>query len=95
MTPRERMNAFTKGQEINHVICVPDMGATMAPFIGVKVSDYYHSAEIMAELEIALFKRLRHDSVGISTSLTGVAEAMGAKVAYPDYNKRIYFKYRL
>ncbi|OZV10419.1 methylcobamide--CoM methyltransferase [Tissierella sp. P1] len=86
MTPRERMNAFAKGQEIDRIICVPDMGATMAPFIGVKVSNYYHSSELMAELEIALFKRLRHDSVGISTSLRGVAEAMGSKVAYPDHN---------
>lgn len=86
MTPRERMDAFAKGQEIDRVICVPDMGATMTPFIGVKTSDYYHSAELMAELEIALFERLRHDSVGISTSLRGVAEAMGAKVAYPDHS---------
>jgi MtaA/CmuA family methyltransferase len=86
MTPRERMDAFSRGEEIDRVICVPDMGVTMAPFIGVKVSEYYHSAELMANLEIALFKRLRHDSVGISTSLRGVAEAMGSKIAYPDYN---------
>jgi MtaA/CmuA family methyltransferase len=86
MTPRERMDAFSRGEEIDRVICVPDMGVTMAPFIGVKVSEYYHSAELMANLEIALFKRLRHDSVGISTSLRGVAEAMGSRIAYPDYN---------
>jgi len=86
MTPRERMDAFAKGEEIDRIICIPDMGATMTPFIGVKASDYYHSAELMSGLEIALFERLRHDSVGISTSLRGVAEAMGAKVAYPDYN---------
>ncbi len=86
MTPRERMDAFSKGQEIDRIICVPDMGATMAPFVGVKLNDYYHSSELMAELEIVLFRRLRHDSVGISTSLRGVAEAMGSKIAYPDYN---------
>ncbi|QUH18452.1 uroporphyrinogen decarboxylase family protein [Alkaliphilus sp. B6464] len=86
MTPRERMDAFSRGEEIDRVICVPDMGVTMVPFLGIKASDYYHSAELMAELEIALFKRLRHDSVGISTSLRGMAEAMGSKVAYPDYN---------
>lgn len=86
MTPRERMDAFSKGEEIDRVICIPDMGVTMVPFIGAKASDYYHSAELMAELEIALFERLHHDSVGISTSLRGVAEAMGAKVGYPDYN---------
>jgi len=43
---------------------------------------YYHSAQLMADLEIALFKRLHHDGVSISTSLRGVAEAMGAKVGY-------------
>ncbi len=86
MTPKERMEAFSRGEEIDRVICIPDMGVTMVPFIGAKASDYYHSAELMAELEIALFRRLRHDSVGISTSLRGVAEAMGAKVGYPDYS---------
>ncbi len=86
MTPRERMDAFSRGEEIDRVICVPDMGVTMVHFLGIKARDYYHSAELMTELEIALFKRLRHDSVSISTSLRGMAEAMGAKVAYPDYH---------
>src|SRR5699024_872792 len=85
MTPKERMEAFSKGKEIDRIICIPDMGVTMAPFIGITAKEYYHSAELMAELEIALFKKLRHDSVGISTSLRGVAEAMGSKVGFPDY----------
>lgn len=86
MTPLERMNAFSKGEEMDRVLCVPDMGVTMAPYIGAKLSDYYHSAQLMADLEEALFRRLNHDSVGISTSLRGMAEAMGAKIAYPDWN---------
>lgn len=85
MTPKERMDAFSRGLEIDRLICIPDMGATMTPFIGITTKDYYHSARLMADLEIALFRKLRHDSVGISTSLRGVAEAMGAKVCYPDY----------
>jgi len=85
MTPKERMDAFSRGLEIDRLICIPDMGATMAPFIGITTKDYYHSPRLMADLEIALFKKLRHDSVGISTSLRGVAEAMGAKVCYPDH----------
>ncbi len=85
MTPKERIVAFSKGEEIDRIICVPDMGVTMAPFIGVTARDYYHSAQLMADLEIALFKRLRHDGVSISTSLRGVAEAMGSKVGYPEY----------
>lgn len=86
MTPRERMDAFSKGEEIDRIICIPDMGVTMVPFIGVTARDYYHSAKLMADLEIALFRKLRQDSVGISTSLRGVAEAMGSKIGYPDYN---------
>ncbi|GAA0737146.1 uroporphyrinogen decarboxylase family protein [Clostridium oceanicum] len=85
MTPKERMIAFSKGEEIDRIPCVPDMGVTMAPFIGVTAREYYHSAELMADLEVALFEKLQHDSVSISTSLRGVAEAMGSKVGYPDY----------
>ncbi|AWI04877.1 methylcobamide--CoM methyltransferase [Clostridium drakei] len=85
MTPKERVQAFSKGEEIDRIICVPDMGVTMTPFIGVKANEYYHSAQLMADLEIALFKRLRHDGASISTSLRGVAEAMGAKIGYPDH----------
>lgn len=85
MTPKERVQAFSRGEEIDRIICIPDMGATMVPFIGVTAREYYHSAELMSNLEIALFKRLRHDGASISTSLRGVAEAMGAKVGYPEY----------
>lgn len=85
MTPRERMDAFSKGLPIDRVITVPDMGVTMAPYLGISARDYYHSAEKMAELEVALFNVLNHDSVSISTSLRGVAEAMGAKVAFPEF----------
>jgi len=86
MTPRERMNAFARGDAIDRVLTVPDMGVTMIHVLGVKACDYYRSAELMADLEVELFNQLNHDSVSISTSLRGVAEAMGAKVGYPEYN---------
>ncbi len=86
MTPKERMAAFAKGLEIDRIPCNPHMGVTMAPFINVPLREYYHSAERMAELEIALFKRLRHDGVSVSATLRGVAEAMGSKIYYPENN---------
>lgn len=85
MTPRERVDAFARGEEIDRVLCVPDMGATMAPYIGISLREYYHSAERMAELEVALFECLQQDNVSISTSLRGVASAMGAQIAFPEY----------
>ncbi len=83
MTPKERMDAFSKGKEIDRVPCMPQMGVTMAPFIGVSIYDYYHNPELMARLEIELFKKFRHDSVGVGICLRGIAEAMGTKIAYP------------
>lgn len=86
MTPKERMANFSQGLEIDRIPCIPHMGVTMAPFIGTPLKEYYHSAEKMVELELALFKRLRHDGVSVSATLRGVAEAMGSKMFYPDNN---------
>lgn len=86
MTPKERMIAFSQGLEIDRIPCNPHMGVTMSPFIGVPLREYYHSAERMAELELALFQRLRHDGVSVSATLRGVAEAMGSKMYYPENN---------
>lgn len=83
MTPKERMQAFAKGDSIDRIPCTPSMGVTLSSFIGRNTCEYYHSAELIAELEIALFKKLRHDAVGIGLSRE-IAEAMGAKVVYPE-----------
>lgn len=84
MTPLERMTAFSKGEPMDRLPLVPDMGVTMSEFIGAKTNDYYTSADVIVETEVALFNRLRHDSVGVSTTLRGMAEAMGSKIFYPD-----------
>lgn len=84
MTSKERMRAYFRGEEIDRIPCMPQMGVTMAPLMGIKTSEYYHSAEYMAELEIFLFNKLGHDSVGVGTTLRGLGEAMGSKVIYPD-----------
>ena len=86
MTPRERMEAFSKGEDLDHLPLVPDFGVTMSDVVGATTKEYYHSAKIMAETEIELFKRLRHDSLSISTTLRGMAEAMGSEIEYPDDN---------
>ncbi|SHH55389.1 uroporphyrinogen decarboxylase [Clostridium collagenovorans DSM 3089] len=83
MTPRERMEAFSKGEEIDRIPCMPSMGVTMANLMGVTTSEYYHSADKIADLEVFLFEKIGHDSVGVGTTLRGVAEALGSKIAYP------------
>lgn len=86
MTPLERAIAFSKGEEIDRIMIVPDMGVTMSEFIGATTSEYYTNADVIVETEVALFNRLRHDSVGVSTTLRGMAEAMGSEIYYPRDN---------
>lgn len=84
MTPKERMTAFAKGEEIDRIPCFPFMGDTATPLIGRKLSDYYHSAELMAEVEIACFKKFGHDGVGVGPGLHAIAEAMGTRMKFPE-----------
>ncbi|WP_081770921.1 uroporphyrinogen decarboxylase family protein [Clostridium ihumii] len=83
MTPKERMIAFSKGLEFDRIPCMPHMGDSMAPLIGINIDEYYRSADNMANLEEFLFEKLGHDSVGVNTTLRGVGEALGSKIAFP------------
>lgn len=84
MTPKERMQAFAKGQPTDRIPCSPSMGGTLSSFIGRTIYEHYHNFEVIVELEIALFKKFRHDGVGVGISLGEIAEAMGTKVSYPQ-----------
>jgi len=84
MTPKERMRAFMKGEEIDRIPCFPFMGDTMTPLTGNKLSAYYHSPELMAEVEIACFKMFGHDGVGVGPGLHAIPEAMGTELKFPD-----------
>lgn len=84
MTPKERMEAFAKGEDMDHLPLVPDMGVTMAGYIGATTTEYYSDSETIKDTEVALFKRFEHDSVSVSTTLRGMAEAMGSVMAYSE-----------
>lgn len=83
MTAKERMDALAQGRPIDRIPCTPNMGVTMSSFIRQTTYDYYHNADLIVELEVALFRNLHHDSVGAGFSIKEVAEAMGSKVVYP------------
>ena len=86
LTPIERMKLFNEGKEIDRIPCCLDTGETMAPLLGFSIKDYYHSAEKMCQLEEYLFENFRSDGVGLSTTLRGMAEAMGSEIKYSDKN---------
>lgn len=83
MTPKERMTAYLNGEEIDRLPCIPMTGVTAADFIGVTTKEYYHSHELMAKLEIEMFKKFNHDSVGVGLGLHGIGEAFGTILEYP------------
>ena len=67
-------------------MCCIDTGETLAPMIGLKVKDYYFSSEHMLALEEYIYDTFHSDGAGLSTTLRGMAEAMGSKIKYFDHN---------
>ncbi|MCR4956413.1 MAG: uroporphyrinogen decarboxylase family protein [Lachnospiraceae bacterium] len=82
LTPLERSKLMDEGKEVDRIQACLDTGETLAPMIGVGVDEYYHSAEKMVELEEYLYDTFHGDGAGLSTTLRGMAEAMGAEISY-------------
>lgn len=84
MTPKERMAAFGKSEEIDRIPISLSLGESIVPFFGYDMNKYSNSAEIMAEVEIKSFKTFRPDSSSISITLRGMGEAMGSIIEFPQ-----------
>jgi uroporphyrinogen decarboxylase len=84
MTPKERMTAYISGKSYDRMPCIPSLGDHAATVIGVTVGEYHRSAELMAKGQIAAYRKYGHDGVGVGPGSTGIAEAVGSKVAFPD-----------
>lgn len=84
MTPKERMKAFAAGQPLDRIPCMPLVSDQAYSLMGGPMSQYYHSAELMAQAQIQAFETCETDSVGAGPGLFGIAEAIGTKLAFPD-----------
>jgi len=84
MTPIERFTAYTAGQPIDRLPCVPIVGNTAARVFGVKVSQFRGNGRLIADAQIAAYRRFGYDVIRVFTDLYTLAEAMGARVYYPD-----------
>lgn len=83
MTPIERLTAYNKGEVVDRLPCVPIVGNTAARVIGVRVSDFRGNGRLIAEAQIASYRRFGYDIIRVFTDLYTQAEAMGATVHYP------------
>jgi uroporphyrinogen decarboxylase len=84
MTPLERFAAYGRGEAIDRLPCVPIVGNTAARVIGVKVSQFRGNGQLIAEAQIASYQRFGYDVIRVFTDLYTLAEAMGARVHYPE-----------
>jgi uroporphyrinogen decarboxylase len=84
MTPIERFGAYAQGSPIDRFPCVPIVGNTAARVIGVKVSQFRGNGKLIAKAQVAAYRRFGYDVIRIFTDLYTQAEAMGARVHYPD-----------
>jgi uroporphyrinogen decarboxylase len=84
MTPLERFAAYARGESIDRFPCVPIIGNTAARTIGVKVSQFRGNGRLIADAQIASYRRFGYDVIRVFTDLYTLAEAMGARVHYPE-----------
>ena len=84
MTPLERMAAYNSGGSVDRLPCIPSVGNGAARVIGAKISQFNNNGALIAEAQIESYKLFRYDVVRIFTDLYVQAEAMGAKVVYPE-----------
>ena len=76
LTPIERMTLFSQGKEVDRLPCCLSTGETMAPLLNMSIDAYYHSAEMMCQLEEHLFDNFRSDEAGLSTTCSAMAGPM-------------------
>ncbi len=84
MTSKERTVAALTGKPYDRIpvnLLISDHAARV---IGVSVGDYNQSAQLLAKGQIEAWRRYGADNVNTGPGLTGIAEAIGSKVAFPD-----------
>lgn len=84
MTAKERMTAYSKGEEVDRLPCFTFLGDTGTSLFGICPPEYYFSAEVMKDLEVKVYQTFKDDGISISTGLRGISEALGGEVEYPQ-----------
>lgn len=86
MTPMERAIALGKGETVDRLPCNPNIANGVARVYGCKISEFNTSGKTIAEAQIASYRKFGYDGVRVFTDLFPWAEAMGAKVIFPEDN---------
>lgn len=84
MTPLERFSAYAAGAPVDRLPCVPIVGNTAARVVGARVGEFRGNGRLIAEAQVAAYRLFGYDIIRIFTDLYTQAEAMGARVCYPE-----------
>lgn len=84
MTPLERGAALAAGGQADRLLCNPNVANGVARIYGCRISEFNTNPRVLAEAQIASYHRFGYDSIRIFTDLFPWAEAMGARVDFPD-----------
>ena len=84
MTSRERFAAALTGKPYDRIPVFLLMSDHAARVIGVTVGEYQNSANLMAKGQLEAWRLYGMDLINTGPGLTGIAEAIGSKLAFPD-----------
>lgn len=84
MTPKERLNALKKRQDIDRIPCGLCPGDYLYKLTGGRISDLYLSVEHMVKSQVEARKVYELQSAGVGPIVNGIAEAVGCKLTYPQ-----------
>ncbi len=84
MTPKERHRAFREGKPLDRIPCNVTVADHGAKLIGVRFTDLFFYPDKIVEAQVAARKVYEIQGVISAPGLSGMAEAIGCKVAYPE-----------
>ncbi len=82
--PIQRLYAYAQSLPVDRLPCVPIVGNTAARVLGVTVSSLRNNGKILADAQIASYRRFGYDNIRVFTDLYTIAEGMGAQIRVPE-----------
>lgn len=84
LSPVERVMCYLQGKTPDRVACIPLILNAHARVIGIPVGKYNRSSELMGKAAVASYRCYGQDVVGLFTTTSTLAEAMGTKMVFFD-----------
>ncbi|MCP4723903.1 MAG: hypothetical protein GY863_02645 [bacterium] len=84
LTPRERFGLLLIDEEPDRIVTYPIVTSHAAKVYGCSVRDYCTEGKILANAQMAAWKRYGHDAISIFTGVGLIAEAFGSKLHFKE-----------